>query len=154
MIRILGRNPFFFFYVVFIYIMVFSMWWGYLLFSKNTETFIEKTELDKINFKASGSPLKYEETDSYRKLLSRYKAQKRMVLGEGMRTMFIGIAIGLVSALALARTTAHLLYGIAPSDPLTFVIVPIILAVVGLLACWIPARRATRVDPLVALRYE
>ena len=78
----------------------------------------------------------------------------RMVLGEGARTMFIGIAIGLVSALALARTMAHLLYGIAPSDPLTFVAVPMILAGVGLLACWIPARRATRVDPLVALRYE
>jgi predicted permease len=78
----------------------------------------------------------------------------QMVLGEGLRTMFIGIAIGLVSALALARTVAHLLYGIAPSDPLTFVVVPIILAAVGLLACWIPARRATRVDPLTALRYE
>ncbi len=78
----------------------------------------------------------------------------RMVLGEGVRTMFIGIAIGLVSALALARAVAHLLYGIAPSDPLTFGAVPVILAVVGLLACWIPARRATRVDPLIALRYE
>ena len=78
----------------------------------------------------------------------------RMVLGEGLRTMLIGIAIGLVSALALARTLAHLLYGIAPSDPLTFVLVPIILAAVGLLACWIPARRATHVDPLIALRYE
>jgi ABC-type antimicrobial peptide transport system permease subunit len=78
----------------------------------------------------------------------------QMVLGEGVRTMLIGIAIGLISALALARTVAHMLYGIAPSDPLTFVAVPIILAAVGLLACWIPARRATRVDPLVALRYE
>jgi putative ABC transport system permease protein len=78
----------------------------------------------------------------------------RLVLGEGLRTMLIGIAIGLVSALALARTVAHLLYGIAPSDPLTFVVVPTILAAVGLLACWIPARRATRVVPLVALRYE
>jgi putative ABC transport system permease protein len=78
----------------------------------------------------------------------------RMVLGEGVRTMLTGIAIGLVSALALARTVSHLLYGIAPSDPLTFVVVPIILVAVGLLACWIPARRATRVDPLIALRYE
>jgi putative ABC transport system permease protein len=78
----------------------------------------------------------------------------RMVLGEGVRTLLIGIVIGLVSALALARTVAHLLYGIAPNDPLTFVVVPIILAAVGLLACWIPARRATRVDPLIALRYE
>ena len=78
----------------------------------------------------------------------------RMVLGEGVRTMFIGIAIGLASALLLARAVAHLLYGIAPSDPLTFVAVPVILAAVGLLACWIPARRATRVDPLIALRYE
>jgi predicted permease len=78
----------------------------------------------------------------------------RMVLGEGVRTMFIGIAIGLISALALARAVAHLLYGIAPSDPLTFIVVPVILAAVGLLACWIPARRATRVDPLIALRYE
>jgi predicted permease len=78
----------------------------------------------------------------------------RMVLGEGARTMLIGIAIGLISALALARAMTHLLYGVAPSDPLTFVAVPMILAAVGLLACWIPARRATRVDPLVALRYE
>ncbi|HEY4837184.1 MAG TPA: FtsX-like permease family protein, partial [Candidatus Acidoferrales bacterium] len=78
----------------------------------------------------------------------------RMVLGEGVRMMLIGIAVGLVSALALARTVAHLLYGIAPSDPFTFVLVPTILAAVGLLACWIPARRATRVDPLIALRYE
>jgi predicted permease len=78
----------------------------------------------------------------------------RMVLGEGVRTMMIGIAIGLVSALALARAVAHLLYGIAPNDALTFVAVPTILAAVGMLACWIPARRATRVDPLVALRYE
>jgi predicted permease len=78
----------------------------------------------------------------------------RMILGEGVRTMLIGIGIGLVAALALARMTAHMLYGIAPSDPLTFVVVPVILAAVGLLACWIPARRATRVDPLIALRYE
>jgi putative ABC transport system permease protein len=78
----------------------------------------------------------------------------RMVLGEGVRTMLVGIAIGMVSALALARSVAHMLYEIAPSDPLTFVAVPIILAAVGLLACWIPARRATRVDPLIALRYE
>jgi predicted permease len=78
----------------------------------------------------------------------------RMVLGEGVRTMLIGIAIGMVCALALARTVAHLLYGIAPSDPVTFALVPVILAAVGLVACWIPARRATRVDPLIALRYE
>jgi putative ABC transport system permease protein len=77
-----------------------------------------------------------------------------MVLGEGVRTMLIGIAIGLVSALALARAVAHLLYGVAPTDPVTFVIVPLVLAAVGVLACWIPARRATRVDPLIALRYE
>jgi ABC-type antimicrobial peptide transport system permease subunit len=78
----------------------------------------------------------------------------RMVLGEGLRLILIGIALGLASALALARTLSHLLYGIAPTDPLTFVAVPIILAAVGLLACWIPARRAMRVDPMVALRYE
>ena len=78
----------------------------------------------------------------------------RMVLAEGLRLMVVGIAIGLLSALALARTLAHLLYGISPTDPLTFVAVPIILAAVGLLACWIPARRAMRVDPMVALRYE
>jgi putative ABC transport system permease protein len=78
----------------------------------------------------------------------------RMVLGEGVWTMLIGIGIGLISSFAFARTVAHLLYGIAPSDPLTFAVVPVILAAVGLLACWIPARRATRVDPLIALRYE
>jgi putative ABC transport system permease protein len=77
-----------------------------------------------------------------------------MVFSHGLKLFAIGAALGLVAALALSRTVSHLLYGISASDPLSFLTVTFILGLVTLLACYIPARRAMRVDPLVALRYE
>ena len=78
----------------------------------------------------------------------------RLVLGDGARMTLIGIGIGVGVALILTRSMASMLYGVAPSDPLTFAIVALFLSGVALLACYIPARRASRVDPVVALRYE
>jgi len=78
----------------------------------------------------------------------------RMVLGEGMLLVGIGITAGIGGALALTRFLRNLLYGITPTDSLTFIGVSLILTAVALLACCIPARRATKVDPMVALRYE
>jgi putative ABC transport system permease protein len=77
-----------------------------------------------------------------------------MVIGQGLRLVLIGIAVGLAGALALSQLLRQFLYGVAPSDPVTFVGVAVILAVVAVVACWIPARRAMDVDPMVALRYE
>jgi ABC-type antimicrobial peptide transport system permease subunit len=78
----------------------------------------------------------------------------RLILSGAGKLTLIGIAIGLVSALGLTRLMANLLYGVGPSDPLTFIAVPAILISVALLASYLPARRATRVDPMTALRYE
>jgi predicted permease len=78
----------------------------------------------------------------------------RMVLGDGLKMTLIGVLIGAAVALALTRVMATLLFGVSARDPFTFIGVAILLAMVSLLACYIPARRAMRVDPMVALRYE
>jgi putative ABC transport system permease protein len=77
-----------------------------------------------------------------------------MILGQGLRTILIGLSIGLVGSLILTRTMASLLFGVTATDPLTFAAVITLLIAAALLACYIPARRATKVDPMVALRYE
>ena len=81
----------------------------------------------------------------------------RMIIGHGLRLAIVGLTIGVVAASVLARlisSFSHLLYGVGTRDPLTFVVVSLLLTCVAVLACYIPARRAMRVDPLTALRYE
>src|SRR5205085_1809158 len=77
-----------------------------------------------------------------------------LVVGQGMRLAVIGLATGLIAALALTRLMQTLLFNISASDPITFVAIALLLGSVALLACYLPARRAAKVDPMVALRYE
>ena len=77
-----------------------------------------------------------------------------LVVGQGLLTASIGVALGLVASLALTRTMATLLFGLNATDPLTFAAVPLVLMCVALLASYLPARRATQVDPMAALRDE
>ncbi|MGA9938993.1 MAG: FtsX-like permease family protein, partial [Candidatus Acidiferrales bacterium] len=79
---------------------------------------------------------------------------RRMVVGHGMLLASIGVAIGVAGGLAITRVMRSLLFGVKPWDPLMFALTAILLAVVALLACYLPARKASSVDPLVALRYE
>ncbi len=78
----------------------------------------------------------------------------RMILSQGLRTILIGIALGLAGSLALTRTIRSLLFDVSPNDPITLAGVVLLLGSVAMLACYVPARRAMRVDPIVALRYE
>jgi len=78
----------------------------------------------------------------------------RLVIGEGMKLALIGALLGLGGALALTRLLKTLLFGVSATDPLTFIVIAALLIMVALLACWIPARRATKVAPLIALRHE
>ena len=78
----------------------------------------------------------------------------RLVLSGAMSLVLIGTVIGLVGAYAITRVMSHLLFQVTPTDLVTFGAVPLVLLSVALIACLIPARRATKVDPLIALRYE
>jgi len=78
----------------------------------------------------------------------------RLIVGEGMAVALIGVAIGSGACWVLSRLMERLLFGVSATDPATFTQTALLLATVALVACWIPAHRATRLDPLVALRHE
>jgi len=79
---------------------------------------------------------------------------RRMILVQGMRLAVIGVAVGLASSFGLARLIGTMLYGVTARDPLVFVAMPITLTAVALVGVWLPARRAVKVDPVIALRAE
>jgi putative ABC transport system permease protein len=76
----------------------------------------------------------------------------KLVVGQGLKLAFLGIAIGLAGAFALTRVLSSLLYGVTPDDPFSFISASLILTLVAVLSCYLPARRATKVDPMIALR--
>ena len=78
----------------------------------------------------------------------------KLIIGQGMTLALIGVTIGLIASLALTRTMKILLFGISATDPMTFAAIALLLTFVALLACFVPARRATTIDPLTTLRQE
>jgi ABC-type antimicrobial peptide transport system permease subunit len=78
----------------------------------------------------------------------------RLILGEGLKLVLAGVALGIIAALAMTRLLATMLYGVSVTNPVIFSSVVVLLVAVSLAACFVPARRAMRVDPIVALRYE
>jgi putative ABC transport system permease protein len=78
----------------------------------------------------------------------------RLILGRGMKLTLAGMTLGMAGAMALTRVMSQLLYGVSATDSPTFILASLTLAGVALLACWLPARRATRVDPMIALRAD
>jgi ABC-type antimicrobial peptide transport system permease subunit len=78
----------------------------------------------------------------------------RMIMGEGSIMLVSGVAIGLLLAMATAKILSGILYGVGPLDPIAFTVAPLVLTIAALIAIWLPARRATQVDPIQALRTE
>ena len=78
----------------------------------------------------------------------------RLVLGQGLKLVVVGVALGALGAFAMTRVIRSLLFGVTPTDTITFIVVSLTLILIALIACTAPARRATRVDPLIALRNE